>query len=165
MTEQQKYEHPETQKELLVRWLKRLRESQFSHNEAAKNFDRCRYFIGIPAAILSTIVGTSVFASLGKTIDPYMQIIVGLISVLAAVLSALQTILRYSERAEMHRSSAARYGSIRRKVEEILVSNKGDSELNSDIRSIRQEIDKLAKDAPNIPEKTWEKASKKMLKS
>jgi hypothetical protein len=165
MTKQQEYKSPETPRELLIRWLKRLRESQFAHNEASKNFNRYRYFIGIPSAILSTIVGTSVFASLGKTVDPRMQIIVGLISVLAAVLSALQTILRYSERAELHRSSAANYGSLRRKIEEILVQNKDDSELNSDISSIRQEIDNLAKDAPNFSDRIWGKAINKALNS
>jgi hypothetical protein len=163
--EQQKYRNPETPSELLVRWLKRLRESQFAHNEAAKKFDRCRYFIGIPASILSTIVGTSVFASLGKTVDPYMQIVVGLISVLAAVLSALQTLLRYSERAEMHRSSAVRYGCIRRRVEEVLATKNNDHELNTDIDPIRKEIDDLAKDSPNFSDKIWDKASKQALKS
>jgi hypothetical protein len=60
MNTAQEYKNPETPRELLTRWLKRLRESQFAHNEATKHFGRCHYFIGIPAATLSTIVGTSV---------------------------------------------------------------------------------------------------------
>ena len=69
--------------------------------------------------VLTTLVGTSAFASISKAqgnsiqgleIDPDIVLLaVGTISVLAAVLSSLQTFLRYATRAEGHRIAALRY--------------------------------------------------------
>ena len=147
---------PESPKELLIRWLKRSRESQFAHYEAAKNLSKYNYFLGIPTVVSSGIVGTSVFASLGRTADPSLQIFVGLISVLAAVLAALQTFLRFSELDEKHRSIAARYGAVRRRIEEILAL-KDEAIMASELTSIRMMYDKLSEDAPNVSDRIWAK--------
>lgn len=151
--------NPETPKELLTRWVQRLRESQFSHYESAKVLSRYNYFLGIPAVFLSTIVGTSVFASLGKQMEPSIQILVGLTSVLSAVLAALQTFLRFSERADKHRAVAARYGSVRRRVEEVLAV-KDESCMADDISAIRLEIDSLSDGAPNLSDRIWQRTQK-----
>jgi hypothetical protein len=67
---------------------------------------------GIPAVVLSTVVSTSVFASLLKQPDPWLQITLGFASVAAALLASLQTFLSYSERAEKHRIAGAKYGAL-----------------------------------------------------
>jgi hypothetical protein len=58
---------PDTKEELLRDWFRRLRESQFAHYESGKSYEHYNYRLGIPVVVLSTIVGTSVFASLGKS--------------------------------------------------------------------------------------------------
>lgn len=139
--------------ELLEDWYRRLRYAQYAHYEAAKAFDRMNYWLGIPVVVLSTFVGTSVFASLGKLVNPTVQISIGLVSVLAATLASLQTFLRFSERAEKHRIAASKYGSLRREIEELLAA---DASISRDaVTSLRQGIDRLAEDAPHVPSKIW----------
>ena len=139
---------------LLEDWYRRLRYAQFAHYEAAKAFDRMNYWLGIPAVVLSTLVGTSVFASLGEAqVDQRVQITIGLTSVLAATLAGLQTFLRFSERAEKHRITASKYGALRREIEEILST--GDSVTRDAITLLRQHIDRLAEEAPHVPHRIW----------
>lgn len=152
--------NPENAKELFEKWMKRLRESQFSHYEAAKALGRSNFALGIPAVVLSTFVGTSIFASLGETLTSSVQILVGIISVLAATLSALQTFLGFSERAAKHRAIASRYGAARRKIEELLAIS-GNSISPEEVSNLRREIDSISEEAPNVPDRIWERVQKK----
>jgi hypothetical protein len=152
---------------LLPSWLWRLRESQFSHYDAAKALDRCNYWLGVPVILLSTFVGTSVFAALGKSVDPPLQIFVGLVSVVAAMLSGVQTVLRFSERAEKHRSVAVRYGALRREIEEILATGgqipkepTGGQIPKERLTDLREKIDKLGDESPHIPSRIWSHTKK-----
>src|SRR5262249_21252379 len=125
--------------------------------ECAKPLDRMNVWFGIPVVALSTIVGTSVFASLGETNpDLRLRILVGLISVLAAVLSGLQTFLRFSERAEKHRSVVAKYGAIRREMEQAIASGELNGPNGKDILdSLRAKMDALAAEAPATPQRIY----------
>jgi hypothetical protein len=64
---------------------------------------RLNYLLGVPVVVLTTFVGTSVFATLQEDVNTSLRILVGAVSVFAAVLASLQTFLRYPERAEKHR--------------------------------------------------------------
>jgi len=146
--------------ELLTQWHRRLRETQFCHYEAAKPLFYANYCLGIPVIALTTFIGTSVFATLEKQVDLRIRLVVAITSVIAAVLASLQTFLRFTERAEKHRTIAAQAGSIRREVE-LLLATKGNTVLEAErLDSIRNQVDKLAQDAPSIPEWVWKKARK-----
>jgi hypothetical protein len=145
--------------ELLMNWHRRLRETQFSHYEAAKPLSHAIYWLGIPVVVLSTFVGTSVFATLQEQVDIRLRVLVGFLSVAAAVLASLQMFLRFSERAEQHRTIAARAGSLRREVEQLLATTP--QEVAEDkLNSLRAEMDKLAEDAPSVSEKIWARTNK-----
>jgi len=139
--------------QLLKDWYLRLRFVQFAHYESAKAFEHLNYWIGIPTVFSSAFVGTSVFASLGKSVDTKFQIVVGLVSILTAVLSSLQTFLRFSERAEKHRIAAARSGALRRELEEILIM--GETITKEITTCLRKEINRLSEEAPHIPARIW----------
>jgi len=47
-----------------------------------------------------------------------MRIVAGLLSVLAAILASLQTFLKFSERAQMHREAGARFGALVKELEQ-----------------------------------------------
>ncbi len=87
----------------------------------------------------------------------------GLVSVLAATLTGLQTFLKFSERAEKHRTVAARYGALRREIEELMsLEEKLTKEL---ITPLRKAIDRLAEEAPNVPTRVWSKTQKSLAKT
>jgi hypothetical protein len=104
--------------------------------------------LGVPAIVLSTLVGTAVFASLQKQPELWLQISIGLASVLAAVLAGLQTFLGYTERAEKHRIAGAKYGALGRELEVLRAS---DQISNETLEDIRKRLDVLALESPNNP--------------
>nr|MDQ5828128.1 SLATT domain-containing protein [Chloroflexota bacterium] len=107
-------------KDVLNIWYKRVSKTQRAHYLSAGHFGRRSYGLGIPVIALTTFVGTSLFATLQTGPEPWLQVLVGLASVLAAVLASLQTFLGYAERAEKHRVAGAKYGALGRELEALL---------------------------------------------
>lgn len=50
--------------ELLREWPLRVYRMQMAHYDAAIHFERLHLLLGIPVIVLSTVVGTAIFASL-----------------------------------------------------------------------------------------------------
>jgi len=82
-----------TQKELMQEWYRRVSVTQAAHYYSAGDFGSRKYFLGVPTVILTTLVGTSVFVTLQEQPAYWVQVLVGLASVAAALLSGLQTFL------------------------------------------------------------------------
>jgi hypothetical protein len=141
--------------QLLSDWHRRARESQFAHYEAVKPLARANTSFGIVVVVLSSFVGTSLFATLESQATPSFRLVIGFISVLAAVLSSLQTFLRYAERAEKHRASGARFGSLRREIE--LLQATGAPYDQGRIENIREKLDSISSESPEISENVWKK--------
>src|SRR6476619_670260 len=152
---------PASTEELLQDWYRRAREAQFAHYEAAKPLSRANYNLGIPVALLSGFVGTSIFATLQKDqADIRLRIAVGIISVLAAVLASLQTFLRLSERAEKHRAAAVRYGALRRELETAIA--KGGPYDDKLVHGLREKMDSISSESPEIPTRVWNQIEKQL---
>ena len=100
------------------------------------------------------------FASLGKQVEPWLQIMVGSMSVLSAVLAALQTFLRDSDRASSHRLTAARYAALVREIDTALALV--GAIAPDTVERVRRKMDKLAEDAPEMPEHLWARAMKEV---
>lgn len=145
-----------TQKELLQEWYRRVSVTQAAHYYSAGDFGSRKYFLGVPTVILTTLVGTSVFAALQEQLAYWVQISVGLASVAAALLSGLQTFLGDAERSEKHRTAAAQYGALGRELECCL--SKGSEISEEQLSNLRHSLNKLAIESPNIPLKTYRKA-------
>jgi hypothetical protein len=76
-----------------------------SHFNAHERWNRYHYLLGIPAVILSGLAGVAFFKDYPD--------IAGAMSSLVAVLTALSTFLKPSERAASHKSSGDQYLSLR----------------------------------------------------
>jgi hypothetical protein len=145
------YEPPVDENQLLLKWIRRARESQMSHYDMADLLSARDRRVGWLVTALTAFVGTAVFASLNMSaVAPVLRIFIGLVSVTAAVSAALQTFLRYAERAEKHRAAGARYGAVRRRLEAIFVGD-ADARDGHYLTAIRDELDRLAEDSPNVP--------------
>ena len=113
------------------------------------------YYIGIPSIVLSAIVGTAVFATLERTVDIGAKLVVAFISVAAAVLAAVQTFLRFSERSEAHRQAYAGYDGVVREIEQALVLGKSNEQV---LDHIRKRLDTLAS-APELATRDMSRAA------
>jgi hypothetical protein len=137
---------------LITDWFRRVRESQRVHYECGTRFTRLNYLLGIPTIILTAAVGTAVFASLDKAAAGNARIIVGLVSILAAVLASLQTFLGFAQRADRHRTTGAGYGAIRRSLEYLKTFPPSDpDEFERVVSDIKKQMDALAESAPEVP--------------
>ncbi|MEI9897579.1 MAG: SLATT domain-containing protein [Chthoniobacter sp.] len=149
---------------LLTDWFRRVRMSQRAHYECATRCRRINYLLGIPSIILSTIAGTAVFSSLSQNSPAtWTRILVGLISVLAAVLASLQTFLGYSQIAEAHSIAGAEYGAARRDLELLKILPPSTlAEVKTKLEAIKADMDRLAKESPVVPADMKTKLDKQM---
>ena len=142
---------------LLVGWSRRVSAVESGHYKMADRLGRANIRLGVPIVVLSSLIGTSVFATLGQQVDTTVRILVGMTSVLMAVLAGLQTFLRFAERAEKHRTAASLYSALRRELEELRSlprGNRGPAEQR--LSSIRLSMDNLGKESPEIGEWAWQ---------
>src|SRR5256885_11332857 len=79
---------------LLQDWHNRAAAAQHAHYLLAHRLRRRNLGLGIPAVVFSSIVGTSLFATLTReNVHTSLRILIGCISVLAAAAAALPTFL------------------------------------------------------------------------
>lgn len=156
--------------DLYASWHRRVAAAEHGHRLMADRLRRRYLLLGIPVVVFTTLVGTSAFASISKAqgdsiqgldVDPdIVLLVVGTISVLAAVLSSLQTFLRYATRAEGHRIAALRYETLRRDMATTLaLPREARGQPDRDLDSVRQRMDRYAKESPTIGERQWVRLS------
>ena len=142
---------PQSTLELVRGWLLHAHKGRDRHDTAGRKYEQKKYLIGIPALVVATIVGTSVFSALGSDDRSPVSLWVGLLSVGAAVLSALQTFLDYPSRAERHRAVGVKYKAIIRSLEHMLANNAaGLAPTDGQITEIQERLDQLEDSAPVI---------------
>jgi len=138
--------------DLVDSWRQRARTYQKAHYDAAERLHRRNYQIGVPVMALSAIVGTSVFATISSDLAVWSRVVVGIVSIAVAVLSALQTFFRFAERAEKHREAAIRYGVINRELERLRTfPPSGQEDARSILVQVEQKLNELAQNTPAIP--------------
>ena len=138
-----------------------------AHYKAADIASERNNLLGIPVIIATAVVGTSIFATLSGSPDIAWKITAGIVSLLAATLSALQTFFKFSETAERHRAAGAAYGALRRDVELFLLKY---SEAEVDARSsalqelerLSSKLSELASGSPRIPDGAFQRAIKEI---
>lgn len=99
---------------MIVDWKSKIRGRQRAHLYFAESCGRYHYAIGVPATICTAVAGSALLAEVS---DPRIRIAVGVIGIVAAVLTAVQTFYSHAKQAEKHRAAAAEFGRIRRDIE------------------------------------------------
>ncbi|RZU74351.1 hypothetical protein EV384_2804 [Micromonospora kangleipakensis] len=143
---------------LLQTWLTRAREGQHSHHEAGKFLKRANYWLAVPVIVITTTLGTGAFATLTSSVPGFLKITFGVLSITAAILSALQIHLRFPERAEKHKTLGAQYGNVRRRIEAILATphqERGDRQPLLD--EIRGKFDALSSEGDVVSRRIFDK--------
>jgi uncharacterized membrane protein YfcA len=160
MPDGKKLFEPQSPLELLRGWLIHAHKGRDRHDLGARVYERARYAFGVPTLVVSTIVGTAVFSALASGAVPDWW--VGVLSVLAAVLSALQTFLDFPTRAERHRSAGVKYKAIIRSLEQSLAEiGTGSALAPTVITSLRSQLDALEDEAPVIMPRIFDRIEKR----
>lgn len=145
---------------MLKEWHKGLRILQAGNFAASTYFGKLGKRFGIPVVITTTVVSSAIFGTLGESEHERIQIAAGFVSILATVLSSLQTFLGYSERSSGHKEAAVGYGELRTEVEVLLSSDlPGVSNLDERIESIRSRWSALDRNSPTLPKRIYAEAA------
>lgn len=146
--------------ELLQEWKIRLNKAQIGHYISSERYARWHNWLGIPLVILTTIVGTSSVVEIWLGNQQNLSLMLAVFSFLSALLASLQTFIRPGEKAENHRSKAARYGTLRRDIERFLISDHDDVEFGNFLNKLQMQWDNIAYDSPVTPRSIRKKITK-----
>ena len=146
---------------LLNDWETKASKSRKAHYDAAGVYDRYHFNISVLSLTLSAIVGTSIFATLKETVHLYTKCLLAVVSILATVIGGCQSYFRWAVRSEKHRSTASKYGSLLRSIEELKRFHPEDHDKRiTALDKIRSRNDTISVDAPLIPGNIWKQVEK-----
>jgi hypothetical protein len=142
---------------LLEDWRRRAWASQIAHYRVAERLRKRHRELGLPVVILTTAVGTSLFATLNQdTLPMGLRIVVGGISLLAAVFAGLQAFFSFAQRADQHVLAADWYSAIRRRIEQLQgMPRAARGDARECLDGLRKEMNHVGSQFPEIGEKTW----------
>lgn len=149
---------------LLDQWHRGIRLWHIAHAKAAAHFRWRGRLLGVPVVILTTIVGTSIFATISEqAVSDTWKIAAGLMSGLAALLSALQTFLNYGVLAEKHNIASIAFGALRRDLERALDASPHGGEIRAQImKEIGDRWAEIEREAPIVPVNIHRHAAKQV---
>jgi hypothetical protein len=143
--------------QLLATWHRRMDACQHAYYLEAERYKRWHFWLGVPAVIFSTVVGTAVFATLeNQAVAISARVIIALVSIAAAVLAGLQTFLRLSETAAAHAQAGDWYAAIKRDIEQLRAlrrDERGSAKTCTD--TLRKEMNKASQKSPELRESLW----------
>lgn len=158
--------------DLIEHWRFRNHRVQLAHYDSSRHYARLHLLLGIPSIILSAIVGTTVFAVLAKTSSEQVadgtpgtlvQVLIGAMSVAAAVLTGLQTFLKSSEHAEKHRLAGAKFANLKHRIELLAtLPPETEQELKDELIAIENTWEKIRQESPTIPTHIWTRTVKSL---
>ncbi len=150
-------------KEAIIQEAKRIEENCLytskGHFAAARFWSNFHLWIGIPTVILATVAGTSALSQFGNFV-----VIVGVISIIVAILSATTTFLNPRERANAHLSAGNNYDSLLSEARIFWTIDcwQNDSEeiLTQKLRDLSEERNRLNRECPQVPRFAYLQARK-----
>jgi hypothetical protein len=139
----------------LFRWRAEARTANVAHLRATDSLNWRNFSLGAIAVMLATATGTSVFATLQHDVTIWVRVLVATLIVVSAMLTALQTYMRYGSRAEAHQRASRDYGNVVREITEVLDTHLAATALAERTHAIRRELDKIDDAAPNVAPYLW----------
>ena len=148
---------------VLENWRLRAWASQIAHYRVAERLRKHHRELGLPVVILTTAVGTSLFATLNQdTLPMALRIVVGVISVGAAIVAGIQSFFGFAQRADQHVLAADWYAAIRRRIEQLQgLPRLARGDARECLDGVRKEMNHVGSQFPEIGEKTWQEVARK----
>ena len=148
---------------LLERWWTGVHLAMLAHYEAASWTARWHFRFGVPSIILSSLVGSVVFADSLASSQPFAKYVAGSLSLVVAFLAAVQTFLRLSERSEAHRQAAGKYASLQRELAQLRAFLPEDrEELLRQTNALRERWAALTSESPTVPHRVWRRVRREV---
>jgi hypothetical protein len=135
----------------MATWSATCSAKKAAHFSAARGFARNNLWLGVPATVLSAAAGTTVFAATQQaSASKPLLVLAAAVSMLTAVLTALQTFLKPDAKQQEHKDAYTRYAGLQTRIASVLAREP--SEL--DIAEARSELDAITREAPIVGDMT-----------
>lgn len=145
---------PANSTQLLDRWWLQCKRANVAHLRATDSLTWRNYALSVSTAVVSTVVGSSVYAALQSNTAGGVQFAVASLSVVAAALAGVQNVLRYGTRAEKHRRASRDYGIVMRWIREVQADPPAEG-IHKAVEQMRRRLDEIDLEAPNVPADIW----------
>ncbi len=149
---------------LLLEWERRSLLASLAHARSANRSGNWDVRLGVASAALTAVVGTAIFASIAHDVSTLARVIAGSISVLAAVLTAVQTFAALGPRKEAYERAARRHSAVRRQIELVRAQLAAgeDFDIWAHIEEIRKAGDEAAADSPNASPRLFNRTRREL---
>jgi hypothetical protein len=136
-----------------------------AHYLAADAYARYNRLLGIPVIVITAVIGSTIFGTIGTIPGIGWKIAAGLISLLAAILSSLQMSLKFSEISEKHKMAGGRYRAASRRLSLFhLKYSTADAQARAEALAELAQMDaewtQIASESPAIPDAKYYKAER-----
>ena len=155
-----------------VKVLKRIKRnsqlSAYAHFGAAERMSKLHLWFGIPTALISVGLGSVFVADLQETVPDLLKWGAGVLSLVAALLSTLQTIFNPKEGKSKHREIANNYLSVNKKAEIAIASFQDNlvdlRQLSGSLSELNENFESVGSSAQDYPtnDKDWKRAKSKI---
>lgn len=150
-------------KEKIIKEAKRVEEDSLysakGHFAVANFWTNVHFGIGVPSAILAGIAG-----ALALSQFEHHHIIVGILAITVATLTAVTTFLNLNEKANSHQNAGNKYNSLRNKARVFFkidcYRENSNEELTKRLNELVKQRDELNQNSPQIPRWAYKKARK-----
>lgn len=148
----------EEQEDLMEKWADMAACYRWLHDRCEKLYSKNNMGITIPVIILSTLTGTASVGLNGLVGDnpetqKYAQVGIGVVSLIAGILTTLGNFLRYAQLSESNRVAGISWGKFQRQIAVELSLHPNDRLDSMDfIKICRAELDRLIEQSPPIPD-------------
>ncbi|WP_343747332.1 SLATT domain-containing protein [Fluviicola sp.] len=150
------------QSQLIQNWIEDAKILLKCYLSEADKLRRRHRIIGIVSAVLSGIVGSSIFASLGKQeLNPELVILVGLTSLSATILASIMAFLKLPEIANQCHNSGNQYAEIRKELELLATFNENKN-MESEIKRIEAKWNNIRNSSTPVSDKKMKKFKRKL---
>lgn len=127
---------------------------------AANSYGRYSVLLGVVAILFGASAGTTAFGDIFRD-SPIQAPLIGVLAVLAAVFSSLQTFLKFAEKSEKLRAAAATFEQLHHRLD-ILRLRAAEmatrAEVIEEFEKIVEQADKAAATNPTLPDRFYDRA-------
>jgi len=161
-----KFWTPDIEK-LLRRWRKQINTRHFEHKEAERKYTRLYYLLGVPTAILTTVVSSGILTTFQNcnvcteqcspdasslcASDEYIRLAMGILGVVSLVLTSVMIFLNYGASGVDNKNASDDYGELVREIDTIVetpIISRPDPIIS--LHQMRTKFDDIAKKSPSI---------------
>ncbi|WP_406303810.1 SLATT domain-containing protein [Streptomyces sp. NBC_00885] len=140
-------------------WCHEMRMSHLFHQDAAATFGKRGRYLSVGTLIISTVVGTAIFASLAASPATGWKVAAGVLTGMVAVLSALQALLKYPELAARHRQASLALSQLVHRVDIELTKQ---SPSVDTLETVQDDWHKINIDTPDISQRARDRITKQV---